>query len=253
MVDTLHTNELRKRLIEDVGFSSKKALIYLTLLKAGEVTASTLAKQAGVKRTTVYNILPELLHEGLIKKYKSRKKTLYYVEHVQDLLDRAQERTLGIEKIIPQLTKLHTSKTSSPHIQFYEGRDGTIQLWKQMIDGLAPGEELLSILGSTDYDDIFPQHVLEHYTRERARKNCSHRLITNNSNYMKNILKSTGDDKRTVKIVNESELDFKSEVRIFGNSVSIISYNEDFMGVIIKSAEVSKMHRALFERFWESI
>ncbi len=70
IVDTSKT-ELRRRLIEDMGFSDKKAETYLCLLKMGEVTASQIAKNAGIKRTTVYNILPELLHDGLIKKYSS--------------------------------------------------------------------------------------------------------------------------------------------------------------------------------------
>ncbi len=251
IVDTSKT-ELRRRLIEDMGFSDKKAETYLCLLKMGEVTASQIAKNAGIKRTTVYNILPELLHDGLIKKYKSKKKTLYYVEDVHDLLHRIKERTIGVEKIIPDLIKLHTSKTSHPHVAFYEGRDGAIQLWKHMIDGLNPGDELLSILNSTNYQDILQQHILEYYTLERARKNCSHRIITNNSDYMKMFFKNTQNARREVKIVDSKELDFSSEIRIFGDTISVMSYDEDFMGVVIRSKHIANMHRVLFEKFWNS-
>lgn len=253
MVDTLHTQQIQKLLVEDAGMSPKTANVYMTLLKMGEISASAIAKFAGIKRTTVYNILPDLLHQGLIKKYRHKNKTLYYVEQVSDLLDRAKEKILGIEKIVPALKNIQAAKTTSPKIQFFEGRDGTIQLWKHMIDYLSPGEELLSILGSTNYEEILPQHVLEHYTRERSRKNCNNRIITNDSNYIRKLFKNTGDVKRTVKIVDSRELDFKSEIRIFGDKISVISYEEDFMGAIIHSKPIAEMHRAMFERFWDSV
>ena len=49
-----------QKILHNVGFSDKAALLYLAALELGEATVKELAKRAKVKRTTVYYLLEEL-------------------------------------------------------------------------------------------------------------------------------------------------------------------------------------------------
>lgn len=253
MVDKLSKRELRKRLVEDIGFSNKKASVYLSLLELGEVTASEIAKTAEIKRTTVYNILPELLKEGLIKKYKSKKKTLFYVEDINDLLSRMKEKTVGIERILPDLQELQTMITVHPQIKYYEGKNGAIQLYKDLIKLLQPGGELLTIVGMNNYVDKMPTHILEMYTKERISKKGRHRIIATNKDFIKQFGGPDKQAKREIRILPEAINNLDSELRIFSNHIAMISYNEGFMGMIIESKELNMLHKMMFERTWKTL
>ena len=53
----------------DFGLTEQEAQTYLTLFKLGGATASVLAKEAGLKRTTIYPILKALSQKGCVLVY----------------------------------------------------------------------------------------------------------------------------------------------------------------------------------------
>jgi sugar-specific transcriptional regulator TrmB len=46
--------------LQNYGFSDKEAKVYLMALELGSSPASTIARQTGIKRVTVYSILKDL-------------------------------------------------------------------------------------------------------------------------------------------------------------------------------------------------
>jgi len=253
LVNISHKNTLMKRLVADMGFSDKKAQIYISLLELGEVTASLIAKSAGIKRTTVYNILPELLQEGLINKYKSAKKTLFFIEDTRGLVARLEERKSGILEIIPELDKLQLTKTVRPRIVQYEGSDGIIQLYRDVIDSIQPGEELLSIVGANYANEIMPYHVIEHYSAMRLKKRIPHRIIGTDNDFIKEFKEKDKDELRETRILPEGNELIGSDIRIFGNKVALLSFKDGFIGTIIDSDDLYKLNKIMFERVWKSL
>jgi len=43
---------------------------------------------------------------------------------------------------------------------------------------------------------------------------------------------------------------FDADTEIYANKVALISYRENFLGVIIESKEISQMQRSAFELMW---
>ena len=74
-------NDILVTLESSMGFSAKKARIYVALLELGEAVGADIAKKADLKRTTVYNILPELMKDGHVKVIVQNKKRLFSIEH----------------------------------------------------------------------------------------------------------------------------------------------------------------------------
>ena len=42
-------------------------------------------------------------------------------------------------------------------------------------------------------------------------------------------------------------------MEIYANKVALISYRENFLGVIVESKEINQMQRAAFELMWDSL
>lgn len=253
IVNNFKERDLKKRLMDDVGFSDKKANVYLSILKLGESTSNDIAKNAGIKRTTVYNILPELLKEGVIHKSKRLKKTLFYVEDPSDLISRIDEKRFGIEEIIPNLSSLHMTNKSNPRIVQYEGQKGIIQLYKDMLDSIPVGGELMSVIGANYAKDLMPYHVLEYYSDFRLKKKINHRIIGTNNDFIHDFKTRDKDEYRETRILEEGDELIGSDVRIFGNKVAMLSFKEGFIGMIIESEDLNKLNKILFERVWKSL
>lgn len=253
MVNKFKERDLKRRLMDDAGFSDKKAAVYLSILKLGEASSNDIAKNAGIKRTTVYNILPELLKEGVVHKSKRLKKTLFYIEDANDLISRIEEKKFGIEEIVPSLNSLQMSNKSKPRIIQYEGQNGIIQLYKDILDSIPVGGELLSVIGANYAKDLMPYHILEYYSDFRLKKKINHRLIATNNDFINEFKAKDKGQFRETRILEEGDELIGSDVRIFGNKVAMLSFKEGFIGVIIESEDLNKLNRILFERVWKSL
>ncbi len=253
MVNKLKERDLKKRLMDDAGFSDKKAAIYMSILKLGEATSNEIAKSANIKRTTVYNILPELLKEGVVRKTKRLKKTLFYIEDTSDLVSRLDEKRFGIEEILPDLNSLQMSNRSKPKVVQYEGQNGIIQLYKDLLNSIPVGGELLSVIGANYAKDLMPYHILEYYSDFRLKKKIRHRLIGTNNDFIKEFKAKDKDQYRETRILEEGNELIGSDIRIFGNKVAMLSFKEGFIGVIIESEDLHKLNKVMFERVWNTL
>jgi len=63
--------------LEKLGLNGKKADVYLAALELGKARVIEIAKKAGVKRTTCYDILLDLERQGLIYETAKKKKTTH--------------------------------------------------------------------------------------------------------------------------------------------------------------------------------
>ena|SRR3989338_984581 len=102
-----------------LGFSEKYANIYLAILELGEASVIEIAQKAGLKRTTVYNILPDLLHRGLIKVTIKKGRRLFLIENVNPLKAELEERVRLADNILPELRAVQNILPLKPRITFY--------------------------------------------------------------------------------------------------------------------------------------
>ena len=53
--------------------------------------------------------------------------------------------------------------------------------------------------------------------------------------------------------MDKSVYRFNADMEIYANKVALISYRENFLGVIVESKEINQMQRAAFELMWNSL
>lgn len=245
-------NSLEKPL-EKLGFSDKEAKIYLALLELGQGSVVDIAAKADLKRTTVYNFLPEMLRKGLVKAGARKKRRFFFVENLQHLKAETEERLETVNGILPELRAIHNVIPYKPKISFYEGLGGMKELYQDTLDSLSAGDTLLSYIGMADFYNYMPKEYEDYYVAERVRRKIRLRMIAPWSKEAQVWKDEAVKNLREVKIVNNPDFKFRADTEIYANKVALISFRENFMGVIIESKEISEMQRIAFELMWNSL
>jgi sugar-specific transcriptional regulator TrmB len=191
-------DNLKNTLINNLNFSEKKALIYLTLLELGEAVVVDIAKKANLKRTTVYNILPELIQEGFVKTTKKNKTKYFFVEDPKQLKVDAEERLNNIEKIVPELQSLQSVLPYNPKITFLEGMGGMKDLYEDIIKSVKPGDEILSFIGSINIYQFVPKEVGKRYIDNRIKKKVVNKIIATDTNVSREWQKNAEKELRII-------------------------------------------------------
>jgi len=246
-------NNLEKNLIDNLGFSSKKAKIYITLLELGEATASSIAKKSLLKRTTVYNILPELMQAGLITTTKRQKKKYFFIEDPRRLKEEVEEKMENISKIIPNLQTIQNIFPYKPKITFYEGLGGVKEIYDDITKSTKPGEKILSIVGPNNLYKFLPEEIVRKYVTDRIKKKVINQMICSNTQIAREWQRTAQKELREIKIIQNDKIIFQADMKIYGNKVSFISYKENYMGVIIESSEISQLQKQAFEIMWQAL
>lgn len=243
----------QEKILEEIGFSKKKARIYLAILELGEVSVIDIAKKLGIKRTTVYNILPELLSDGYVKKTMKNKKALFFVENPDLLKNNLESKLELIENALPEIKKMQNIFPFKPKITFYEGFGGVKELYNDTLKSSFAGDTILSFTGITDYQRLIPQDISRDYIKDRIVKKIRIKVISTRSEVAEKWQRDAQKELREIKIVDDPKYKFDGDIEIYGNKLALISYKENFMGVVIESKEISQMQRLAFQIMWNSI
>ncbi len=244
---------LEKPLQEITGMSEKETQIYLALINLGEGTVIQIAKKSGLKRTTVYNLLPDLIKKGLILSTVNKKTRIYFVEDVRTLQQKLEEKSEQLKRILPSLLSMHTIFPFQPKITFYEGFEGMKELYMDTIKTCNAGDEIVSFMGMKNLYQMFTREFASYYIGERIKKKISLRMIAPEGTEASEALMTGKKQLRVTKIIKDVSFGFQGDMEIYHNKVAIVSYPENFIGVIIESQQVSDMMRAAFEIMWNSL
>lgn len=114
------SNMLIEATLQKLGLNEKEVGVYLSLLKHGEGTGYLVAKDLGMKRSSVYFLLDELRKKGLVTRIPKSGRQVFIPKHPKILMEDTQRLMIGIETIIPKLLAL-TPTNNEPKVTFLEG------------------------------------------------------------------------------------------------------------------------------------
>lgn len=243
----------QEKILEEIGFSKKKARIYLAILELGEATVIDIVKKIGVKRTTVYNILPELILDGYVKKTIKNKKALFFIEDPDSLKNNLEAKLNLIKSALPEIKEMQNIFPFKPKVSFYEGFGGARELYQDTLKDSFAGDTILSFTGITNYKRLIPQDISREYIKNRVKKRIRIKVIAAKSEVAEKWQKDAQKELREIRIVDNPKFKFDGDIEIYGNKVALISYKENFIGVIIESREINQMQRMAFELMWMAL
>jgi len=234
--------------LQDAGLNETEAKIYLAALELGQTTVSRIARKSGIKRTTVYLSLENLMKKGLMSSVKIDGKAHYFAEDPRNLERLMEERKQRIARLVPQLLAFTNLIDKKPQIRYFDGTEGMKEVIKDALS--YPGQEVLTFFSESYLENFGDEFFAEIYRPERLKRKISTRAILPDNEEMRNLAQDDEKVLRRTKLIDSNLFKIKFEMMIYGNErVNIVSFKENF-ALIIDSPEINESFKSIFETIW---
>ena len=238
--------------LEKLNLNKKEAILYVALLELGESNLQGIADKAGLKRTTVYDILDSLKQKGLISTTKKGKRVYYYAENPRVIETIFKEKISRLNNILPELLSISNLIDKKPKIQFFEGTEGIKNVFRDTLK--YKNSEVLSWTSpeAIEYFDI--KWLWDEYVPRRLENKIWTRSVAPNVKEMRHVQGYDEKHLRNMRLIDiDDGLFFEVEINLYGgNKVGIMSFKENF-GLILESKKIHNTLKTIFELQWGNV
>jgi len=236
-------------LLKNSGLTDKESAVYLSALELGRSTILEIAEHSGVKRSTVYELIPVMEAKGLINKTKHVKKIYYVAQSPKTVLSILHEKQKRFAEALPQLMGLFNSQENRPKVYFFEGQAEIQQMYE---DTLREKQTLFNYTSIIDLYDYMDKKWVERYIKERADIGIKTRIIAIDSPESREWQKTASEQLREIRLIPKKDYDFSADVHIYGNKVIMTTYKSGLFGLLIEDENIAQMQKMAFELMWQA-
>lgn len=232
--------------LQSLGITEKQAQVYLACLELGNATIQELSEKSGVKRTSIYNFLDDLKKRGLVTEIHKGNKLELIAEDPHKLVAEAKKQVKSIESAIPSLMSMYNMLGNKPKVRYYQGVDGLKRVYEQIVDS-----DESTILGFSDYEKMFDAIDMDWlwtFPEKRLEKKMEFLSIAKDGEWARIVKRKDAEQLRQTKIV--PEIEFDTEVNIYGNNVALLSFRRPYAGVIIEDRAIATTMRSVWKLLW---
>ncbi|MBU1164490.1 hypothetical protein KKA15_02930 [Patescibacteria group bacterium] len=234
--------------IQALGLSENESKIYLALIELGVTNIAKVSQKADVKRTSCYIILETMIQKGIVNKTVVKGKQQYIAQEPEKLLRLSEEKLESLKKSMPVLKSMFNLSETKPRIQYYEGRQGYINICDDSVK--RSDKEILFIGNLANLEEVITyDYDNEVYIPARLAAGKTIRIAALETPEMKNFRENDDKNLRTTRFLPE-QFKFDASMLIYGDTIGIISSEKELMGLIIDSKPIAQMARSMFELIW---
>lgn len=238
-----------QKAIEQFGYKSNEAKIYLSILTLGESTVSEIALRAGMPRTTAQMLIQRLYKDGLMNFIFKKKRRLWFAENPEKLFIRLKEKETLLKEVMPQFQALRNDAgTTKPIIKFYSGADGIKEILRDIL------ETKHHILSLTSLDDalLLLGDDFKYFIKQRYSRYLHVRFLTKRHPETMELKKRDAKELRQTRFLPDN-CKLKNAQFIYGNKMAIFSLKKKMpIGIIIEDQDIVDTQSWLFELAWNS-
>ncbi len=239
--------------LKSVGFTDKEIKVYLACLELGKSSVIQIARRAQIRRTTAYSVIESLLTKGVLSKHEDKKGQKFSAESPEKLLNILQEKQTELLKIIPNLLAITKAESSiKPEVKFYQGKEGLKAVYEDTLLSCEKGNELLGYFSGEDVYNLLPDYT-PNYIKRRIAKGIKARGIASDSKVTRKHKSRDKKELRQSKLVGKGKLPICIEKNIYKDKVAFMNFRGFPFGVIVKSPQIAKSERAIFDLLWSKL
>ncbi|MFH0936631.1 MAG: helix-turn-helix domain-containing protein [Candidatus Woesearchaeota archaeon] len=244
---------MKKELI-DLGLSEKEADLYLICLKTGEVTASRISDLLKLPRSTIYDLLEKLKHNGFITSFVKDKKTYFLAnnpeiiiksieEKKNELIDSLNNKKQKLQDLIPKLKEIQNQINIKPTAEVFEG---TVSISK-ILDEIAQNAKTIKLIGNQVNAIQRIGYRTDRFRNLRKETKSKMYQILEDSKEARNEKVDKYTEVRFLKSIKDSK-----EVLIIYNDTTVhIILSEEISAIRIKSKEYTQSKEIIFDELWK--
>lgn len=242
------STQLEYEFLAKIGLDEKEIRVYLALLKDGAMLPQHIARSTGIKRTTLYEMFPEMIHTGVICEVTQGKRRYFQAVAPNLILRNFEKKYSEIKQGAVDLMALYSLQGLKPNIEIYEGYEGIKRVFK---DTLVKNQEIMVYNQVSKYDQKLLDWVTNEYVPLRVKNNIGVRAIVIEEEG--DVMQSGKNVLRKTRYVPKDRFPFKIEGFIYGSKISFCTTEKGGpqVGIVIESKQIADNMRALFNLAWE--
>jgi HTH-type transcriptional regulator, sugar sensing transcriptional regulator len=243
--------EIRATLAQ-LGLNGKEIRIYLALLPLGSAPASVLGKKTNIVRSTAKYTCDQLQRKKLVSVGNKNGTDWYTAEPPKKIFLLLEEqkrllvqKTAAAERILSELEHLHHPESTMPKVQFFEGIEGLIDLYENILKINSPID---SFEDKGDMVEFFPEYVPV-WVAKRVALKIPNRVISPSDNPY-----NISNPEKFIEghLLDRNKYPFTGDIKITGDCVAICSFQKNHpVGIFIQHQDIANNFRLIFEQLWE--
>lgn len=238
------TKRMDTQILEDIGLSATEIKVFLTLLELGETKAGKIIEKLKLQSSSVYNALNSLILKGFVSYIKKSEIKYYRSAEPENVLDYLESKKKAYLKILPKLKEKQKTKNNEG-VEFYKSYKGIKILFSKLFKDAKKGDCYMT----------FNTDNLEEY--EEAREKIF-RFVKEIAKEKGIIQKGIFNSKLKEKKKSNSRMQKKyvkghlpPTTIMLNEKTAIISWEEEPIGILIYSKDITKKYLSFFEQIWK--
>ncbi len=234
--------------LKDYGLSESEIKVYISLLKTGEASAQSIAKNAGLPRTTTYHLLDALIQKGLVSSVIKGVIKYFQATHPSQLAEILAEKKRRIEEIIPELKEIALTIREKPKVVVYEGLQGIKTILQDILDAR---KEILHYGDIISLQKVLP-FAFPQFIRKRVERKIPIRILCKKEEPHAELLRTARKEYRTFVFIPKEYI-FKTSVFLYSHKVVVLSlHTEPYFGIVIENKDYYDTQKNMFELLWKA-
>lgn len=237
--------------LENFGLNETESKVYSALLITGGGSVNTIAEAAGIKRTTAYSTLDNLIKHGLARFDDFGLKRIAVPEDPERLKSILEEKQMKLSKTLPSLEALFNLKGNQSFIKYYKGLKAIKPLYEKLIRDIKPNEDYYVLSNQKMWSEQDPA-FFEDFSVRRGKLPIKLKMILE-----QNEISQKYYDRRAI---YNAEIKFlPSNVKIETNLVItpqrtlLQQLIHPIIALVIENKAFVTMHQEMFKLIWDSL
>lgn len=243
-------------ILEQQGFSSIEARVYLSTLELWQAPVSQIARKLNENRVTIYSVIQWLVKKRLLFEIPKNKVMHYAAQSPKKLLAQAQEKVADLEDAMSTFLAMSSEADKKPNMQIYEGLDWIKMCYEDTLN--YPNSTLKAFLGYGEIEPSLKRWLNNRYLSKRIKNQIVAKVIVPENLKSQYYYPPEADKKTYSKytelgFVSDPNFELYNEIDLYGeDKVCIVMFREhEMMGIIIKSKLLYSTLSALFDLTWK--
>ena len=234
--------------LRSLGLSDREVTIYLASLEAGPSLQLPLAQKAGIKRTSMRELLPDMLHRGILQEVVFGRRKYLAATDPRQLVEDLQVKAQRAVEALPLLLALQTDPKDKPQVRFYDGVEGIKRVYEET---LRVGLPFYSFVNVAAIHPELEEWLVNWYVPRRHEKNIENYVLVSDTPGARELIPD--DPWRHNRFVDSEKFPFKMEVLIFGDFVAFVHFSkfDEPSATLVQSQSAAVTLRSAHQLVWE--
>lgn len=239
--------------LQEYWLTSKQSDVFLVCLELGSAPASTIARKAGLKRVSTYNMLKDLQKQWLVSFFKKNNVNYYSASSPTLLVEKAQQKYESLKSSLPELLAIANIFDNRPKVEYFEWREAVEQQYYDLLS--VPWDTIYSFFNMNASQVQFRDRLLRDFVAKRVSLWISAKVIMKWDADDKQYLDLSDNKKNLtdVILVDDWIFDISCHIDMYAwNKVSFweTSWEWNMYCLTVTSTKIHTTMKNIFQSFW---